>query len=44
MVMPAALAVIGAGFAAAMVTATGTVVRDAPPGYAGVVGGLKQTA
>jgi hypothetical protein len=27
-----------------MVTATGTVVGDAPPGYAGVVGGLKQTA
>ncbi|MEU6105330.1 MFS transporter [Streptomyces flaveolus] len=44
MVMPAALAVIGAGFAAVMVTATGTVVGDAPPGYAGVVGGLKQTA
>jgi hypothetical protein len=27
-----------------MVTATGTVVGDAPPGCAGVVGGLKQTA
>jgi EmrB/QacA subfamily drug resistance transporter len=42
--MPAALAVIGAGYATVMVTATGTVVGDAPPGYAGVVGGLKQTA
>ncbi|MFD9416159.1 MFS transporter [Streptomyces goshikiensis] len=37
-------AVLGAGFAAVMVTATGTVVGDAPPGYAGVIGGLKQTA
>ncbi|MBT2225300.1 MFS transporter [Nonomuraea sp. NEAU-A123] len=37
-------AVLGAGFATVMVTATGTVVGDAPPGYAGVVGGLKQTA
>lgn len=37
-------AVLGSGFAAVMVTATGTVVGDAPPGYAGVVGGLKQTA
>jgi MFS family permease len=27
-----------------MVTTTGAVVGDAPPGYAGVVGGLKQTA
>jgi len=36
--------VLGAGFAAVMVTATGSVVGDAPPGYAGVVGGLKQTA
>ncbi|MFI1105195.1 MFS transporter [Streptomyces melanogenes] len=44
MAMTAAFAVIGAGFAAVMVTATGTVVGDAPPGYAGVVGGLKQTA
>ncbi|MEU1318328.1 MFS transporter [Streptomyces tibetensis] len=35
---------IGAGFAAVMVTATGTVVGDAPPEYAGAVGGLKQTA
>ncbi|MFI6584526.1 MFS transporter [Embleya sp. NPDC050493] len=35
---------LGTGFAAVMVTATGTVVGDAPPGYAGVVGGLKQTA
>ncbi|MFB7111645.1 MFS transporter [Streptomyces sp. NPDC056291] len=43
-VMGAAFAVIGAGFATVMVTATGTVVGDAPPGYAGVVGGLKQTA
>lgn len=39
-----AFALLGAGFAAVMVTATGTVVGDAPPGYAGVVGGLKQTA
>ncbi|MGC4946945.1 MFS transporter [Streptomyces sp. DT224] len=38
------LAVLGAGFTAVMVTATGTVVGDAPPGNAGVVGGLKQTA
>ncbi|MEU8779952.1 MFS transporter [Streptomyces sp. NPDC048606] len=37
-------AVLGAGFATVMVTATGTVVGEAPPGYAGVVGGLKQTA
>ncbi|NBE56996.1 MFS transporter, partial [Streptomyces boluensis] len=37
-------AVLGAGFAVVMVTATGTVVGDAPAGYAGVVGGLKQTA
>ncbi|KOX06487.1 MFS transporter [Streptomyces sp. NRRL B-1140] len=37
-------AVLGAGFATVMVTATGTVVGDAPAGYAGVVGGLKQTA
>ncbi|MCY0929892.1 MFS transporter [Streptomyces sp. H27-H1] len=36
--------VLGAGFAAVMVTATGTVVGDAPAGHAGVVGGLKQTA
>ncbi|MGE6737100.1 MFS transporter, partial [Streptomyces sp. NPDC059900] len=42
--MTAAFAVIGAGFATVMVTATGAVVGDAPPGYAGVVGGLKQTA
>ena len=39
-----AFAALGAGFTAVMVTATGTVVGDAPPGYAGVVGGLKQTA
>ncbi|AZM92876.1 MFS transporter [Streptomyces sp. W1SF4] len=39
-----AFGVLGAGFAAVMVTATGTVVGDAPAGYAGVVGGLKQTA
>ncbi|MEU6366699.1 MFS transporter [Streptomyces sp. NPDC046931] len=44
MAMAGAFAVIGAGFATVMVTATGTVVGDAPPGYAGVVGGLKQTA
>ncbi|MFI7644443.1 MFS transporter, partial [Nonomuraea sp. NPDC049400] len=37
-------AVLGAGFTAVMVTATGTVIGDAPPGYAGVVGGIKQTA
>ncbi|WP_207123664.1 MFS transporter [Actinocatenispora comari] len=37
-------ALLGVGFAAVMVTATGTVVGDAPAGYAGVVGGLKQTA
>ncbi|USC46020.1 MFS transporter [Streptomyces filamentosus] len=43
-VMGAAFAVLGAGYATVMVTATGTVVGDAPPGYAGVVGGLKQTA
>ncbi|GAA3279084.1 hypothetical protein GCM10010493_68440 [Streptomyces lavendulae subsp. grasserius] len=41
---PVAFGVLGAGFTAVMVTATGTVVGDAPPGYAGVVGGLKQTA
>ncbi|MEU8461065.1 MFS transporter [Streptomyces sp. NPDC029003] len=41
---PVAFGMLGAGFAAVMVTATGTVVGDAPPGYAGVVGGLKQTA
>ncbi|MFI6948073.1 MFS transporter [Streptomyces sp. NPDC050422] len=40
----ATFAALGAGFAVVMVTATGTVVGDAPPGYAGVVGGLKQTA
>ncbi|MFJ4676301.1 MFS transporter [Kitasatospora sp. NPDC088783] len=39
-----ASALLGAGFAAVMVTATGTVVGDAPAGYAGAVGGLKQTA
>ncbi|MEV7118600.1 MFS transporter [Kitasatospora griseola] len=39
-----ASALLGAGFAAVMVTATGSVVGEAPPGYAGVVGGLKQTA
>ena len=42
--MTAALAVIGSGYATVMVTATGTVVGDTPPGHAGVVGGLKQTA
>jgi EmrB/QacA subfamily drug resistance transporter len=40
----AVFTLLGAGFAAVMVTCTGTVVGDAPPGYAGVVGGLKQTA
>ncbi|MFH7595543.1 MFS transporter [Streptomyces racemochromogenes] len=44
MAMTAAFAAVGAGFATVMVTATGTVVGDAPPGYAGVVSGLKQTA
>ncbi|MGW4893664.1 MFS transporter [Kitasatospora sp. NPDC004240] len=39
-----ACAVLGAGFATVMVTATGTVVGEAPPAYAGVIGGLKQTA
>ncbi|MFJ1752154.1 MFS transporter [Kitasatospora sp. NPDC088134] len=39
-----ASALLGAGFAAVMVTATGSVVGDAPPGHAGAVGGLKQTA
>ncbi|MGW0903061.1 MFS transporter [Streptomyces sp. NPDC002853] len=43
-VMITVFAVIGAGFATVMVTATGTTVGDAPPRYAGVVGGLKQTA
>ncbi|WNI26580.1 MFS transporter [Streptomyces sp. ITFR-16] len=37
-------AVLGAGFTAVMVTTTGTVVGDAPSGFAGVVGGIKQTA
>ncbi|GAA2235109.1 hypothetical protein GCM10010430_14830 [Kitasatospora cystarginea] len=40
----AAFAALGAGFATVMVTTTGTIVGDAPPGYAGVIGGLKQTA
>ncbi|KDN83281.1 hypothetical protein KCH_47630 [Kitasatospora cheerisanensis KCTC 2395] len=39
-----ASALMGAGFAVVMVTATGSVVGDAPPGCAGAVGGLKQTA
>lgn len=39
-----AFALLGAGFGTVMVTATGTVVGDAPPGYEGMVGGLKQTA
>lgn len=39
-----AFAVLGAGFTAVMVTATTTVIGHAPPGYAGVAGGLKQTA
>jgi EmrB/QacA subfamily drug resistance transporter len=42
--MAVPFAAIGAGCATVMVTATGTVVGSAPPGYAGVVGGLKQTA
>lgn len=42
--MTAAFAMLGAGFATVMVTATASVVGDAPPEYAGVVGGLKQTA
>ncbi|MGW7342451.1 MFS transporter [Streptomyces sp. NPDC054854] len=41
---PVAFGVLGAGFTAVMVTATASVVGDAPPGCAGVVGGLKQTA
>ncbi|PJM98560.1 MFS transporter [Streptomyces sp. CB01201] len=44
MAMAVAFAAVGAGFAIVMVTATGTVVGDAPPGCAGVVSGLKQTA
>ncbi|GII78031.1 MFS transporter [Sphaerisporangium rufum] len=39
-----AFALLGLGFATVMVTATGTVVGDAPAGHAGIVGGLKQTA
>jgi EmrB/QacA subfamily drug resistance transporter len=35
---------VGGGFGAVMVTATAVVVRHAPPGAAGVVGGLQQTA
>ncbi|MFC8229440.1 MFS transporter [Streptomyces sp. NPDC057287] len=42
--MGSAFAALGAGFATVMVTATGTVVGDAPADCAGVVGGLKQTA
>ncbi|MER5479727.1 MFS transporter [Streptomyces sp. NPDC002734] len=42
--MAVPFAAVGAGCATVMVTATGTVVAGAPPGYAGVVGGLKQTA
>lgn len=41
---PVAFGVLGAGFTTVMVTATGAVVGEAPAGYAGVVGGLKQTA
>ncbi|WTV71950.1 MFS transporter [Streptomyces sp. NBC_00029] len=41
---PVAFGVLGAGFTVVMVTATGAVVGEAPAGYAGVVGGLKQTA
>lgn len=41
---PVAFGVLGAGFTTVMVTATGAVVGSAPAGYAGVVGGLKQTA
>ncbi|MEV4874409.1 MFS transporter [Streptomyces cyaneofuscatus] len=44
LVTGAAFALLGAGYATVMVTATGTVVGDAPPEYAGVVGGIKQTA
>lgn len=40
----AGAALLGAGFAAVMVTATGAVVAEAPAGYAGTVGGLKQSA
>jgi len=35
---------VGAGFGTVMVTATAVVVREAPPGSAGVAGGLQQTA
>ncbi|MER6994361.1 MFS transporter [Streptomyces sp. NPDC000410] len=35
---------MGAGFAAVMVTATAVIVRHAPAGSAGVAGGLQQTA
>lgn len=41
---PVAFGMLGAGFTTVMVTATGSVVGEAPAGYAGVVGGLKQTA
>lgn len=40
----ATVALLGAGFATVMVTATGSVAGETPPGYAGVVSGLKQTA
>ncbi|MEV0446975.1 MFS transporter [Streptomyces sp. NPDC050600] len=40
----ACAALIGAGFGAVMVTATSVVVHRAPPGHAGVAGGLQQTA
>ena len=40
----ATFALLGAGFATVMVTATGSVAGETPPGYAGVVSGLKQTA
>ena len=39
-----AFGLIGAGFATVMVTATGSVSGETPPGYAGVVSGLKQMA
>ncbi|MEV0191816.1 MFS transporter [Kitasatospora purpeofusca] len=40
----AAFLLLGAGFGAVMATATTAVVRAAPPGAAGVAGGLQQTA
>ncbi|SDT82542.1 Major Facilitator Superfamily protein [Streptomyces sp. TLI_053] len=44
LVTGAAFLLLGAGFGAVMATATTAVVRAAPPGAAGVAGGLQQTA